>query len=83
MTITAPYGSWDSPLSARLLTEAGVGLGGASMVGDRLYWVESRPTEAGRTALVRRDADGSTQDVTPTGFNARTRIHEYGGGHRR
>ena len=80
MTITAPYGSWDSPLSARLLTEAGVGLGGASMVGDRLYWVESRPTEAGRTALVRRDADGSTQDVTPTGFNARTRIHEYGGG---
>ncbi|MDH3192780.1 MAG: S9 family peptidase [Acidimicrobiia bacterium] len=80
MTITAPYGSWDSPLSARLLTEAGVGLGGASMVGDRLYWVEARPTEAGRIALVRREPDGTTLDVTPIGFNARTRIHEYGGG---
>lgn len=80
MTITAPYGAWDSPLSARLLTEAGVGLGGASMVGATLYWTESRPTEAGRTALVRRNPDGTIQDVTPMDFNARTRIHEYGGG---
>ncbi len=80
MTITAPFGAWDSPISARLLTEAGVGLGGASMVGDRLYWAENRPTEAGRTALVRRDPDRSTHDVTPMGFNARTRAHEYGGG---
>jgi hypothetical protein len=31
----------------------------------------------------RRLADGSTRDVTPglhSGFNVRTRVHEYGGG---
>jgi len=30
--------------------------------------------------VVRRAADGTTADVTPPGFNARTRVHEYGGG---
>lgn len=80
MTIFSPYGAWDSPLSARLLTEAGVGLAGASMIRNVLYWTENRPTEGGRTALVRREPDGTIRDITPAGFNARTRVHEYGGG---
>ncbi len=80
MTTIASYGAWDSPLTARLLTEAGVGLGGAVMIGGVLFWAENRPTENGRTALVRRDPDGSIHEVTSEGFNARTRIHEYGGG---
>ena len=80
MPTQAPYGSWDSPLTAQLLTEAGVGLSGASAVGDHVYWLEGRPAEAGRSALVRRGADGSVVELTPSDFNARTRIHEYGGG---
>jgi dipeptidyl aminopeptidase/acylaminoacyl peptidase len=47
--------------------------------GDDLYWTELRPTEAGRQVIVRRGA-GANTDVTPAGFNARTRVHEYGGG---
>jgi dipeptidyl aminopeptidase/acylaminoacyl peptidase len=39
-----------------------------------------RPAEGGRYAVVKRSADGSTVDVTPPTFNARTRVHEYGGG---
>jgi dipeptidyl aminopeptidase/acylaminoacyl peptidase len=31
--------------------------------------------------VCRRDADGAISDVTPQGFNARSRVHEYGGGH--
>ncbi len=49
--------------------------------GDDLYWSEMRPDEAGRIVVCRRAADGSIGDVTPRGFNARTRVHEYGGGH--
>jgi dipeptidyl aminopeptidase/acylaminoacyl peptidase len=30
--------------------------------------------------LVRRGPDGTATDVTPPGFNTRTRVHEYGGG---
>ncbi len=80
MPTIAPYGAWDSPLTARLLTEAGVELGGVSMIGGDLYWSEGRATEGGRSVLVRRAADGTVSDVNPEGFNARTRIHEYGGG---
>jgi dipeptidyl aminopeptidase/acylaminoacyl peptidase len=49
--------------------------------GDDLYWSELRPDEAGRIVVCRRASDGAIADVTPKGFNARTRVHEYGGGH--
>ena len=49
--------------------------------GADLYWSELRPDEAGRIVVCRRDGDGTVTDVTPAGFNARTRVHEYGGGH--
>jgi dipeptidyl aminopeptidase/acylaminoacyl peptidase len=48
--------------------------------GGHLYWAESRPAEGGRTVVVRRSPAGEVSDVTPTGFDARTRVHEYGGG---
>ena len=48
--------------------------------GGDVYWIEGRPHEAGRSVLVRRGADGRVADVTPPGFNVRTRVHEYGGG---
>lgn len=80
MPATAPYGAWESPLTAQLLTQAGVALGGATKVGDDLYWTEGRPTEGGRVVLVRRTSSGTITEIGPEGFNARTRIHEYGGG---
>jgi len=43
-------------------------------------WCERRPKENGRYVVVRRRADGMTEDLTPPSFNARTRVHEYGGG---
>jgi len=49
--------------------------------GDDLYWSELRPSDAGRMVVCRRSSDGAITDVTPAGFNARTRVHEYGGGH--
>jgi dipeptidyl aminopeptidase/acylaminoacyl peptidase len=45
-----------------------------------IYWLESRPTEGGRYVVVRRTPDGETSDAIPPSFNARTRVHEYGGG---
>jgi len=76
----APYGSWRSPITADLIVAGMVGLSQLQLDGDDIYWVEQRPTEGGRYVVVRRDPDGATQDVTPAGFNVRTRVHEYGGG---
>ena len=57
-----------------------VSLSQLKLDGEDIYWVEARPTEGGRSVVVRRSPDGQTRDVTPAGFNARTRVHEYGGG---
>jgi dipeptidyl aminopeptidase/acylaminoacyl peptidase len=76
----APYGSWGSPITSDLIVAGTIGLGQIAIDGDDLYWVESRPQEKGRNVVVRRTPDGKTSDVTPPPFNARTRVHEYGGG---
>jgi dipeptidyl aminopeptidase/acylaminoacyl peptidase len=76
----APYGSWKSPITSDLIVSATVGLGQIALDGEDTYWIELRPSEGGRNCLVRRAPDGRISDVTPEGFNARTRVHEYGGG---
>ena len=43
------------------------------------WWLEGRPEEGGRQVLVRREPDGTLTRLTPEGFNARSRVHEYGG----
>src|SRR6185369_10326261 len=76
----APYGSWKSPITSDLIVEGSVGVGQPSFDGDDIYWLELRPKEGGRNVIVKRDASGATVDVNPSPFNARTRVHEYGGG---
>jgi dipeptidyl aminopeptidase/acylaminoacyl peptidase len=76
----APYGSWKSPITSDLIVEGSVGLSQPFFDGDDIYWMEMRPKEAGRNVIVRRSADGTCTDVNQSPFNARTRVHEYGGG---
>ena len=78
--VTAPYGSWRSPITSQLIASGTIGLTQIEVDGDDVYWIEMRPTEGGRCVIVRRTSDGRTLDVTPSPFNARTRVHEYGGG---
>src|SRR5262245_33719287 len=77
---TTPYGSWKSPITSDLIVAQSISLGEAQLDEKNLYWVEGRPQEQGRFVIVRTGADGSAHDVTPRPFNARTRVHEYGGG---
>lgn len=75
----APYGSWNSPITSDLLVGGTISLSQPWVDGDAIYWVEGRPSEGGRNVIVRL-AGGRQEDVTPAGFNARTRVHEYGSG---
>jgi dipeptidyl aminopeptidase/acylaminoacyl peptidase len=73
--VNAPFGSWPSPITTDLITAGSVHLKELTLDGDHAGWLEQRPTEVGRTVLVR---DG--HDITPPGFSVRSRVHEYGGG---
>jgi dipeptidyl aminopeptidase/acylaminoacyl peptidase len=77
----APHGSWKSPITTDLLTGGDiVSLGGVETSDGGIYWLEGRPHERGRVALVFKPERGDAIDVVPPGFNVRTRVHEYGGG---
>jgi len=78
--LVAPYGSWKSPITADLLASTYVALDELSIDGDDVYWNELRANDKGRNVIVQRKPDGTRTDITPPGFSARTRVHEYGGG---
>jgi dipeptidyl aminopeptidase/acylaminoacyl peptidase len=73
------YGSWQSPISSDLIVAESVRLSDIVLDGQNTYWVEMRPSEGGRSVIVRCTSDGQMADVTPSDFNSRTRAHEYGG----
>ncbi|THG20872.1 hypothetical protein TEA_024092 [Camellia sinensis var. sinensis] len=75
--ITAPYGSWKSPITADLVSGSEKRLEGFSLLHsqNRLIWLE-------RSVLVReaeKPGDEPT-DITPTGFSVQSTAQEYGGG---
>ncbi len=74
------YGSWKSPITSDLIVSGAISLGQIAIDGKDIYWVETRPQEKGRYVVVKLSPDGQAVDVTPDPFNARTRVHEYGGG---
>src|SRR5436309_5170779 len=78
--IIAPYGSWKSPITADLIVAGTINLSEVALDGSDIYWIEGRAAERGRNCIVRRAPDGATVDITPPAFNARTAVHEYGGG---
>jgi dipeptidyl aminopeptidase/acylaminoacyl peptidase len=76
----APYGSWRSPITSDLIVAQSIGLSEVRLDNGSIYWLEARPQEQGRNVIVRAQADGTAVDVLAAPFDARTRVHEYGGG---
>jgi dipeptidyl aminopeptidase/acylaminoacyl peptidase len=80
--LTAPFGTWPSPIEAATVAAGSVPLSSLMLGGDDgmdLYWLEGRAAEAGRNALQRLHGE-QIDELTPAPFNVRTRVHEYGGG---
>lgn len=75
-----PHGSWPSAISSQLIVERVVGLSETTLSGEGIYWLELRPGEGGRQAIVRWSPHAGARDLIPVAYNARSRVHEYGGG---
>ncbi len=74
-----PYGSWKSPITSDLITSESVSLDQVHIYDGTVYWLERRPMESGRSVIV-SFCNNTTKDMLPPPFNARSRVHEYGGG---
>ncbi|PPQ78775.1 hypothetical protein CVT25_010648 [Psilocybe cyanescens] len=74
----APYGTWNSPITAEGITKGANSI--AEIFVDRVtsevYHLETRPSEKGRNVLVHTS---SNRDIVGPGWNVRTGVHEYGG----
>lgn len=84
MTEIRPYGSWPSAITAADVAAAGRKIADPRVDSaadtDTLYWLESRPDEAGRNTIMRRDAQGHIESLLDAPASARSAVHEYGGG---
>ncbi|MFN8053167.1 MAG: prolyl oligopeptidase family serine peptidase [Acidimicrobiales bacterium] len=80
MAQVAPYGAWTSPIGAERVMGGSSRLGEVAVTDDAVWWSELRPTEGGRTQIVRRSPNGELADVLPAGVSAQSSVHEYGGG---
>lgn len=79
MLQTLPYGTWPSPISAADVAAGSHPVESGRFIGGDIWWAERMPAEGGRSA-VRRLVDGEPQTVLPAPWDARSRVHEYGGG---
>src|SRR5258707_8297036 len=77
MTKNAPYGTWESPITAADVARQAVPLAFAAVVGDEVWWQEGRPDEGGRTTIM--SSSGVARELLPAPFNARSPVQEYGG----
>lgn len=77
--VQAPFGTWQSEITPEMVSSSSTRYASVAIDGRDIYWLEGRPQEKGRTVIVRLH-DGERQDVLPTPYNVRSRVHEYGGG---
>lgn len=72
------YGFWPSDITAEQLSSASVRYAEPKIYQDTIYWLESRPSEKGRSVLVQYK-NGQARDLLSNEFSLRTRAQEYGG----
>ena len=77
--ISAKYGSWKSPISIDMICSGAIAINTVALNGDFQYWLQARPADGG-ISLMRRSADGNTNEIISAPYNVRSRVHEYGGG---
>ncbi|TFK46339.1 hypothetical protein OE88DRAFT_1739619 [Heliocybe sulcata] len=75
---SAPYGTWESPITADAITQDAVNIADVLVdpVTSTIYHLEERPSEEGRGVVVDTRVG---KDVFGSGWNARTGVQEYGG----
>lgn len=76
---TASYGTWESPITSDLIVSKGIGFMDLAIDSSDIYWTELRPMDNGRYVVVKHSENHENDDITPSPYNVRNKVHEYGG----
>jgi len=74
-----PCGTWPSPITAADVASQYRQVSFPVTIDGEVWWQETLPGELGRTTVVHLGAAGKPRQVLSAPWNARTRVHEYGG----
>jgi len=74
-----PCGTWPSPITAADVAGHYRTVSFPITKDGEVWWQETLPGERGRSTVVHLSADGKPRQLLPAPWNARTRVHEYGG----
>jgi dipeptidyl aminopeptidase/acylaminoacyl peptidase len=77
---TLPHGHWTPAVDAEKVFSRSESISYLRPAPHGGFWfILGQPEEGNAQALMYLDADSRVQRVSPTGFNLRSRVHEYGG----
>jgi dipeptidyl aminopeptidase/acylaminoacyl peptidase len=74
-----PCGTWPSPITAADVAGQYRQVSFPTTIDGEAWWQEILPGELGRTTVVHLGTAGKPRQVLSAPWNARTRVHEYGG----
>jgi dipeptidyl aminopeptidase/acylaminoacyl peptidase len=74
-----PCGTWPSPITAADVAAQYRQVAFPVAADGEVWWQETLPGEQGRTTVVHLSPEGKPRQVLPAPWDARTRVHEYGG----
>ncbi|HUL24189.1 MAG TPA: prolyl oligopeptidase family serine peptidase [Streptosporangiaceae bacterium] len=74
-----PYGTWPSPITAADVAGRRRLVSYPRGIGKDVWWQERLPGEGGRVTVMHLGADAKQRSLLPQPWDARTRVHEYGG----
>jgi dienelactone hydrolase len=74
-----PCGTWPSPITAADVAGQYRQVSFPMAIDGEVWWQETLPGELGRTTVVHLGTEGKPRQVLSAPWDARTRVHEYGG----
>ena len=74
-----PCGTWPSPITAADVAGQYRQVSNPVAIDGEVWWQEILPGEQGRTTVVHLGQETKPRQVLPAPWDARTRVHEYGG----
>ena len=74
-----PCGTWPSPITAADVAGQYRQVSFPVAIDGEVWWQETLPGELGRTTVMHLGTEGKPRQVLSAPWDARTRVHEYGG----